>query len=231
MVPTRNRPGKCRELIKSFEDSKPQDETVLLFITDGDDDSYEDMDWGIAMHAILSPRDSLSGIFNRVADTHVDDFSAIMNVGDDHVFETQGWDKLMLQVLADMGGSGFVYPDCRRRTDIPEIVMISSDVIRALGHFAEPSMGHFYIDNAWGELGKRAGLIRYCPEAIIRHLHYSITPDAVRDSTYSEAEDTYGKADAEAFFHWRTTMMPHQVAMLRRNFNPDIKWLFEELSS
>lgn len=228
MCPTRGRPEQCRVLLKSFEDSNPGNETVLLFITDGDDDSYHDMDWGSALHAVLTPRDSLVGIYNQVAGVHVDDFDAIMNVGDDCVFETSGWDEMMFQVLADLGGSGFVYPDCKRRSDIPEVVMISSDVIRTIGHFAEPTTGHFYCDNVWAELGKRSGLIRGCP-AVIRHNHYSITPGVVRDATYSEAEEMYGGPDAAAFMQWRATVMPHQVALLRREFNPDVRWVLGKI--
>src|SRR5208282_1707580 len=125
----------------------------------------------------------------------------------------------------DMGGSGFVYPDDKRRADIPEVVLISSDVVRELGHFAEPSMGHYCIDDTWAILGKRAQIMRYCPEVVIRHLHYSLDDTVEHDATYAEAEKKYGGADQEAFAQWHVTRAPHEIARLRRAFNPDIKWL------
>src|SRR5208282_268236 len=68
MTPTRGRPGRCRTLIESFGKHTVRDTTDMVCITDGDDDSYADMDWGNANHAVLNPRDSISGILNRTAD-------------------------------------------------------------------------------------------------------------------------------------------------------------------
>lgn len=229
MVPTRHRRELCARLIKSFEEKTHSDETVLLFVTDDDDDSYEGMDWGGSLHAVLSPRGTLVEIFNRVADAHIDDFDAIMTVGDDHVFESDGWDLHMLAALGELGGSGFVYPECRKRTDVPEIIMISSDVIRTLGHFAEPALGHFYVDNVWGELGMRSGMLKHCKEAVIPHLHYSMTPGVERDATYAEAEAAHGTPDRAAFLQWRQDIMPLQVSQLRRKFNPDVSWILDKV--
>jgi hypothetical protein len=223
MVPTRGRPEQCRILIESYEETVAGD-AGLLFITDDDDDSYKDMDWGGAVHAVLSPRDCLTGILNRTALMYADEFDVLMTIGDDHVIRTPGWDKLLLAALDDMGGSGWVYPDDRRRNDVPEIWAMTADVVKALGFFAIPDVSHFFCDNATGELGKRSGLLRYCPEAVIEHMHYSVT-GGPRDATYAEAEDNHGGPDREAYRRWLADKMPGQVAILRRTFSPDVKWI------
>lgn len=225
MCPTRGRRQQCERLLKSFTETTALDTTDLVFITDGDDDSYADMDWGIANHGTLTPRDSLTGKLNRTADAHVDAYSVLMFVGDDHVFETEGWDDIMLRMLAGMGGTGMIYPDDKRRSDVPEIIMISSDIVKMLGQFAEASMKHYYLDNAWSEVGKRSGLLKWCPQAVISHLHYSVCPDTERDKTYTEAENTWGMSDLTAYNSWLVNKMPVQVAQLRRQFSPDIKWV------
>jgi hypothetical protein len=148
-----------------------------------------------------------------------------MWVADDHVFRTPAWDKLMLDALEDLGGSGWVYPDDKRRNDVPEIWMCSSDVVKTLGWFANPAVEHYYLDNSIAELGKRAGLIRWCPQAVIEHLHYSVCKDTERDAVYSETEAAFGEKDLAAWQEWRASKLAHEVAVLRREFSPDVAWV------
>ena len=224
-TPTRGRRERCEEMLKSFRETT--DNADLLFVIDEDDqDTYEGMDWSPAECAVSAPRGTLSEIINRTAMSFADAYDVLMLVADDHLFRTPHWDTIMLGALEQMGGTGFAYPDDKRRQDIPEIVMISSDIVRALGFFAEPSLGHFYIDNVWAELGKRSGLIRFVPQVMIEHRHYSVCPDVEHDTTYRSAESLWGHPDLLAYQEWLTGKMAGQVAMLRRNFSPDIKWLF-----
>jgi len=225
MVPTRNRREQAARLLKSFEESSPSDETVLMFITDSDDDSYKDMDWGSALHAVLSERVPLTAIFNQVALAHADDFDAIMTVGDDHLFSTREWDRVLLSAIDAMGGSGWAFPDDKRRSGFPEIWAVSSDIVRELGWFALPAVKHFYCDNAVNEIGKRSALLRYCPDAVIEHLHYSVNSETVRDQTYAEAENGSGSSDLAAYQEWCAIHLSNTVARVRRQFNPDVKWI------
>lgn len=228
IVPTRGRRKQAERLLDSYE--KNTSFAEMMFVLDPDDeDTYEGMDWKSATHGTLSPRESLSGKLNQTAMAFKDDFDALMFVADDHVFRTEGWDTVMMGKLKEIGGSGILYPDDKRRTDIPEIVLISSDIVKALGQFAEPMMKHYYLDNAWADLGKRAGLLRFVPEVIIEHLHYQVDPSAVRDETYSYAEETWGVSDQKAFFEWRANVLPLQAALLQRKFNPDRAWILSKI--
>lgn len=228
-TPTRGRRQRCEEMLESFREMT--DHADLLFIVDEDDqDTYKDMNWDGAESAVFGGgKGTLSDIINHTAMGFADTYDVLMFVADDHLFCTPHWDTIMLDALREMGGTGFVYPDDKRRTDIPEIVMISSDIVRELGFFSEPAFGHFYIDNAWAELGKRLGLIRFLPQVVIEHRHYSTCPDVERDQTYREAEDKHGQADLAAFNHWRATALSHQAALLRRKFSPDVGWLLDKV--
>jgi hypothetical protein len=228
MVPTRGRRAQCERLLESFTETATCSD--IAFITDPDDqDTYAGMDWGAAACGVLDPRQFLSGKLNATAAAMAGTYPVLMWVADDHVFRTPGWDKLMLGALEDLGGSGWVYPDDKRRNDVPEIWMCSSDVVKALGWFANPAVEHYYLDNSIAELGKRAGLIRWCPQAVIEHLHYSVCKDTEHDAVYSETEAAFGEKDLAAWQEWRASKLAHEVAVLRREFSPDVRWVLSKV--
>jgi hypothetical protein len=211
IVSTRNAKENCERLLKSFDMNT--DDADLVFVTDGDDDAYEDMDWGAALHAELDPRDCFSGKLNQTALACADDYDALMVAGDDHVFRTRHWDTLM---LARLTGSGIVYPDTR--TQATGCWLVSSDIVKALDWIACPAMQQYHLGDAIGELGKRAGLNRACPEVIVEQL----LPG-------NRAGDVLEMADFQAYQQWRGAVMPHQVALLRRAFNPDVQWVLSTI--
>ena len=229
MVPTRGRRAQCERLLESFTATATCAD--LLFILDPDDlDTYAEMDWGPATTAILEPREYLVGKLNKTALAMADLYDVLMWAGDDCVFETPGWDKLMLATLEkDLGGCGWVYPDDKRRIDVPEHWMVSSDVVKALGWFANPVLDHFYIDNSVADLGKRADMIRYCPQAVIEHKHYSVAKDVEHDDLYQTTEEKFGAPDLKAFHEWRGSQLANEVSILRRNFNPDRAWVLSRV--
>lgn len=229
MVPTRGRRAQCERLLESFRETSTCAD--LAFITDPDDqEMYAGVDWGDAAVGVLEPREYLTGKLNKTAEAMAGMYRVLMWAGDDHVFKTPGWDWIMLAALEDMGGSGWVYPDDKRRQDVPEIWMCSSDVVKALGWFANPALSHYYIDNTIAELGKRSGLLRYCPEAVVEHLHYQVAPGTEHDATYRETENAFGTTDLAAFGQWRTDIAPYEVALLRRQFSKDISWVIGRVS-
>ena len=230
MVPTRGRRANCERLLASFRETATCAD--LAFILDVDDqETYAGVDWGDAACGVLDPRAYLAEKLNKTAEVMAGTYGVLMWVGDDNVFRTPGWDQIMLAALEDLGGSGWVYPDDNRRSDVPEHWMVSSDVVKALGWFACPAMSHYLIDNAVAELGKRSGLIRYCPEAVIEHLHYSVPGSrARRDRVYSQTEKKFGASDHAAFRQWQADVLPHEVSVLRRQFNPDVRWVIEKVA-
>jgi hypothetical protein len=118
MVPTRGRRAQCERLLASFTETAACSD--LLFILDGDDqETYAGVDWGEAATAVLDPREYLTGKLNKTALAMADLYPVLMWLGDDCVPVTPAWDKIMLATLDDLGGSGWVYPDDKRRNDVP----------------------------------------------------------------------------------------------------------------
>jgi hypothetical protein len=229
IVPTRGRRANCERLLESFVETATCSD--LMFVLDPDDvETYEGMDWGPAVAGVLEPRQYLTGKLNKTASVMADSYRVLYWTGDDNVFRTKAFDRIMLDCLEDMGGTGWVYPDDKRRSDVPEHWMCSSDVVKALGWFANPALGHFYIDNTVAELGKRAGLIRWCPEVVVEHLHYQVNAATVRDELYVSTEERFGAADLAAFQQYRSDQLPHDVALLRRKFSKDVSWVLSKVA-
>ena len=230
MVPTRGRPAQCKRLLESFRDTASPGTDIVVILDPDDEDAYGDIDWGDAMHGVLAPRGTLQDKLNLTADAYSGSYRALMWCADDHVFRTQGWDKLMLATLEDMGGHGWVYPDTKRRSDVPEIWLCSSDVVQALGWFFNPVLCMYCGDNSVAELGKRAGLIRWCPQAEIPHLHYSVCKDTEHDEVYRYAEEMFGASDLKAFQDWCASDRANQASVLRRQFSPDVAWVLSRVA-
>jgi hypothetical protein len=219
---------QCERFLAAFTETATCSD--LLFILDPDDDSYDGMDWGEAATAVLDPRDYLTGKLNKTAMAMADLYPVLMWLADDCVPETPAWDRIMLATLEELGGSGWVYPDDKRRNDVPEHWMCSSDVAKTLGWFAPPYVSHFYCDNIIADVGKRAGLIRWCPQAVIRHEHYSVAKDVEHDEVYQSTEEKFGAADLAAFQEWRSNQASNEVSLLRRAFSSDVRWVLSRVA-
>jgi len=230
MVPTRGRKANCERLLKSFRETARPGTDIAFILDDDDEATYDGMDWGDALHGVLSPRGTLREKLNQTAAAMRDAYPVLAWLGDDHVFRTPHWDTAMVAALEDMGGHGWVFPDTVRRRDVPEIWMADTTLIRDLDWFFPPATNMYYADNILGELGKRAGLIRFCPEAVIEHLHYSVAPGVEHDATYAEAEEAYGQADLKAFNQWRADHLSIEAAILRRKYSRDVAWVLSRVA-
>lgn len=94
------------------------------------------------------------------------------SVGDDHRFLTKGWDKIMIDKIEANGGWGIVYGDDLLQSErLPTAVVISANIIKAMGYMMPPGLIHLRIDVAWKKLGDSIDKLFYIPEVIIEHLH------------------------------------------------------------
>lgn len=228
IVPTRKRPEQVKRFIESFEATT--DNAELLFVTDGDDESYKEFDWHGFGNAVLTPRGSVVEKLNFAAKEMADSYDHLMHLGDDCVFVTEHWDTLLVNALDNAGGSGWVYPDNKRRHDVPECWLVSTDIVKSTGWFLNPIFKHYYVDNCTADIGRRTSLLHYVPEVVIEHRHYSVCQETEHDEVYSEPEQLYGARDLQAYQAWANS---HEVAALvsklRREFNPDVKWVLSKI--
>lgn len=217
-MPTRGRPHNLARLTDAYAATIRAD-THIIAALDTDDPmltaSRTQIEGRDRWVTVTGARRTLSGWTNHLAGLFMDDYRALASFGDDHFPETVGWDQMLLASLAQMGGTGLAYPNDLRRVDIPEAVVISSDIPRALGWMCEPHLHHYNVDSVWRDLGKGAHCLAYRPDVIVRHEHPNVTASVAIDRTYAEASK-YERDDYRAYVQWRIRRMPVDVATVRR---------------
>jgi len=215
LLPVRHRRGNAIQCAKSFAETAADAE--MLIISDADDDSYDGIEWPERVRTqVMGEWMPYVPKINQVAAEQAPAYKALFAIGDDCVFITPGWDRIMMGALADMGGTGIVYPENHRRNDVPEQWMTSTDIVEALGWFANPALAHYWTDNTWSDIGRAAKCIRFCPDAVVEHHHYSVDPATSRDGIYASMEELFGARDAAAYQAWRQNQMAADVATVRK---------------
>jgi hypothetical protein len=194
IVPSRGRPEAIRELAEAFSDTCTAD-TLLHVALDEDDPSLAE--YG-PLAGQIGPHRSMVEALNASATLvagRLSDFSpfAVGFCGDDHRPRTKGWDAAYLEALRDMG-TGIVYgDDLLQREKLPTQCAMTSDIVRALGYMAPPSLTHMYVDNFWLDLGRLAGCLRYLPDVVVEHMH----PIAGK----AEWDDGHRRVNAPAMYY------------------------------
>jgi hypothetical protein len=211
MVPSRERPANVARFAAAAQQTVTG-ATDILFIFDDDDPRLHKSvtACGRWQHTVL-PRVEVGAVskLNAAAAAHAGEYPVLMFAADDTVPRTRGWDEA---IVAAVGGTGMAYPSGLGRTDVPELVAISSDIVRALGWFALPSIRHYWCDSAWADLGRAAG-IRFLPDVVLEHMHHT-SGKGDHDHVYRMGERFYA-ADREAYLAWRADGMEADLAVVR----------------
>lgn len=180
IVPTRGRPHSVAPLVKAWHDTGARAE--LLLALDEDDPELQvylgaierlsDVHLRDAGRVIvqIESRKRLVGTLNEAATRHAPDYAAIGFMGDDHRPRTKGWDHRFAECLS--GGAGIVYGNDLLVGDrFPTAVMMTSDIVQALGYMAPPVFTHLCIDVVWRDWGQGMGRITYLSDVVIEHVH------------------------------------------------------------
>jgi hypothetical protein len=212
ITPTRKREKNAQRLIDAVAATCTA-RTDLILAVDDDDDSYANLHLGAA-RVVRGPRKTCPAWSNEIAASLGPGYRAVASLGDDHLPRTPGWDTLMLAALDDMGGTGIVYgDDIGQGANLPTAPVISSDIPAALGWLFLPAARHLFCDNVWLDLGREAECLRYLPDVVIEHLHYS-RGASPGDQTYEETRGAW-TADEAAYQAWRRTSMAADVDKIR----------------
>jgi hypothetical protein len=213
LVPSRGRPANVSRLIEACEKTCRAD-TILHFGFDQDDPELAANSMAAATGSVgwsTMPRMGLGHWTNYLSAAH-EDIRWQASIGDDMVPLTDGWDERLCEAA---GTAGMAYPDDRRRTDLPEAIVMSTSLIRALGWFCEPSLHHWYVDAVWRDLGHAAGCLRYLPDVVVEHRHPNVPGSGARpDATYGDAAAGFA-ADMAAYQKWRMKRMRADIETVR----------------
>ena len=209
IVPTRSRPEASLEFYKSFIENSSI--TDLMFAIDEDDaDNYPRID-GVLYE--INPRMGMNGTLNYVALKYSKEYEYIVFMGDDHRIRTKDWD---ITLSSSIGNKGLAYGnDLFQKENLPTSVMISSNIISAIGYMAPPNQKHLYLDDFWLLLGKKLDAIYYHSDVIIEHMHYTLGKSEV-DELYSEVNDpSMYSADQVAFSDYVNNQLELDLEKIR----------------
>lgn len=226
IVPSRGRPENIARLAEAWHTRRIVG-TQLVVAVDDDDPRLEDYR-KVALPFLgalwVGTRRRMCGTLNAVAldllKDHTDSLTGWLPdvvgfMGDDHLPRTEGWDVDVVDALDELG-SGIVYGnDLLQGERLPTAVFMTSDIVRTLGWMVPPGLVHLYADNAWLEIGRGMGRLRYLPDVVIEHMHPA-AGKAPMDGRYAEVNaPEVDAADKATFEAWMADGLPGNLQALR----------------
>ena len=204
ICPSRRRPDRILEMLTSFYATKSDFTSILVYIADDDPKLNEYKEALQHYPYIIGPRRTIVEVFNFISQDNPG-FTFYSEINDDHVYHTKGWDKILTDKIIENGGWGIACGrDLMHDTDhkVPSGMVMSNNIIDALGWMAHPIFKHTHIDNYWADLGRGIGRYFYCPEVVIEHRH-TLAGKAPMDDNYkmvlSQEVFNYGR---DAYANW-----------------------------
>ena len=189
VLPSRGRPDS---LLEFFAVSRPVERGVVLIEAD-QYDAYKSIPLPKNWHSVIGThRQGYVALLNRALALFPDEpWYAYM--GDDVRCRPEGWDTALAH---SAGRDAIAYGDDgingERTCGLP---FIGGDLVRRIGWLGYPKLQHLYCDTIWYEIGKALGLLRYHPEIVTEHLHWS-TGKMAKDQTANERQTA---GDREAY--------------------------------
>lgn len=199
--------GRAASLWQFFEVSQPQEPGVIML---DDDDVHNYVGYMIPGHwqFMIGKRAGYVELLNRA-------FRQFPNEpwyaygGDDVRCAPVGWDTFLAQAA---GADAVAYGDDKingeRACCLP---FIGGELVRRVGWLGYPALSHLYCDTVWRDIGTKLGVLRYFPEIVTEHLHWS-TGKQPYDQTAQERKTT---GDHAAYTGFVTHQLAETVARCR----------------
>ena len=198
ILPTRSRPENAERCINALKEHSVMSDFCIA-IDDDQADLYPRLD-GVIYE--VNPRLRMNGTLNLVANKYVDKYKTIYFLGDDHLVRTPNWDEYLAGAIATKG-YGLAYGnDLLQGISLATAVMMSTNIIKAVGYMAPPKLVHLFMDNYWMSLGRKLGTLWYFDKVIIEHIH-PVAGKVDWDEQYMEANSTeVSEGDRDEFLRY-----------------------------
>jgi hypothetical protein len=208
IVPSRKRQEKVVEFYKYFKENS----TITDLCIGLDDDDFQNYPIFDDVIYDINPNMKLGPKLNCISKKYLDHYDYIAFMGDDHWIKTFGWDQKLVDSLENIP-NGIAYGnDLFQGENLPTAVLMDSNIIFQMGYMCPPSIKHLYLDNFWLDLGKSLGTLRYCPDVIIEHMHFT--------NGKSNVDDIYAEVNsAEMYDHDKREYDNY----IQNNFQNDLK--------
>ena len=213
-APSRNRPQQAAQALASFEATRRDKKSRLVFVVDRDDVSLKD--YPREHTYVVEPAGCMGAAIQKAGSDQklLADATSVGFIGDDNRFRTKGWDTALDGWLTQNIGIAYA-DDGFQHERLPTAWWLSRPIVDEFG-LALPILKHLYMDNYWQEMGQGAKCLRYFPDLLIEHLH-PIAGKAPQDAIYARGNSPeFIDHDKRAFEYWRGKDRPGDVARLRQ---------------
>lgn len=199
ILPSRGRPANVIRLMEAFEKTGATTPVWLRFDDDDPQPEYGYEGWVVE----IGPRLPLSEIYAE-AYRKYPYLPWYGFIADDVVPTTPEWDKLL---IAAAGQDGMAFGDdgingSKHATHF----VLGGNLVRSIGWLSLPGLARIYIDNVWNEIAKRLGVLRYMPNIMLRHHHFS-NHLALFDATYKKSAEIK-ENDKRIYEAWKQHFQP-----------------------
>jgi len=212
LLPTRNRPQNLKRLVDSIRAMSTIQPEIVVYIDD-DDKLSPPMAKELGLVIIIGPRIIMTDMWNKCYEKSTGDI--VMQMGDDVVFRTPGWDRMVEEEFAKWEDKLVLVHgddlDENFRSRFGTHSLVHRKWVETLGYFIPP---YFSSDNGdrWlmavaDFLGRR----KYLP-FVTEHLHPR-TGKAPLDSTYSERLERHARDNPNELY---TQMFPERLADIEK---------------
>ncbi|HZL94490.1 MAG TPA: hypothetical protein VFB99_12620, partial [Vicinamibacterales bacterium] len=211
LCPSRGRPKAAAETLVSFNATKRDRNSRIVFIVDSDDPTLAD--YPARFTHVVKPTGSMGGALRAAQAEVIGDATSVGMIGDDNRFRTPGWDVILDTHLTERIGVAYG-DDGFQHERLPTSWWVSRKLVDVFP-LAPPMLTHLYMDNWWKSLGEGAGCLRYFPDIDIEHLH-PIAGKAPDDPTYRRGNSRVNiNHDRDAFRRWERRERVNDVRRAR----------------
>ena len=178
ILPSRGRPQNIARFIDAYEKTGASTPVWMRFDDDDPQQKYDiPHNWVIE----TGPRKPLSEIYNDFFLSHKN-LMWYGFIADDVVPVTANWDYGLINLAKS---DGMAVPQGGDTTGgVPHFVL-GGGLVRSIGWLALPGLDRIYIDTVWGDIAKERNVLRFAPEIILEHRHFS-NKKAIFDKTYKK---------------------------------------------
>lgn len=216
ICPTRNRPDRVLEMLKSFKDTRTFAE-IIFYVADDDLRIGEYRANLSTENVIYGPRIPLVQVVNMFSSQGDYAYSGVIN--DDHIFHTPGWDKAFVDAIESRGrGWGVAFGNTNDTPYWqPSGEIMSVKTIRTLGFYFPPDLEHLFVDRALIDIFKDMNLLHKVKSVDIEHRHWAFKKAEI-DQNYKELyqdEANYNRQE-QLYLKWKKEKLPGVIERLRK---------------
>lgn len=210
LCPSRMRPQQAKRLLASFEATRGDPASRLVFIVDSDDPALDEYP---GQHTVVvRPTGCMGFAMQEALPDVLGDATVVGMVGDDNLFLSQNFDLIFSKWLE--ARSGIAYgDDLYQHQALPTSWWLHRPLVDEFG-ITLPTLRHLYMDRFWQTLGQDTHSLRYFPEVVIEHIHPD-TGKVPTDEIYlrgSAPSSPNATLDRATFESWRDSPERHEMA-------------------